>query len=123
MFSIECEILSLKLVIGLLPNTSTKEEQLLHLHSLDETRREASLNVESHKKIVKFRYVKASNPRVFSQGDLVFIYDHDNAKIGKGKFVCKWFGSLVVKKMLKYEYMSWSIMMENPCQKSEMVSI
>ena len=32
---IECEILSLKLAIKLLPNTSTEEERLLHDHSLD----------------------------------------------------------------------------------------
>ena len=34
-FLIECEILSLKLAIELLPNTCTEEERLLHLHSLD----------------------------------------------------------------------------------------
>ena len=45
MLPIECEIPSLNLAIKLLPNTSTEDERLLHLNSLDETRREASLNV------------------------------------------------------------------------------
>ena len=82
-FPIKCEIASLKLAIKLLPNTSTEEDGLLHLHSLDETRIEASLNVESHKKRVKSQYDKASRPRVFSEGDLVLVYDQDNSKIGK----------------------------------------
>jgi hypothetical protein len=34
---IECEIPSLKLVVELLPNSSTKEERLLYLMRLDET--------------------------------------------------------------------------------------
>jgi hypothetical protein len=34
---IECKIPSLKLVVELLPNTSTKEEHLLYLMQLDET--------------------------------------------------------------------------------------
>ena len=32
---------------------------------------------------------------------MVLVYDQDNDKIGKGKFVPKWFGPLVVKTMLK----------------------
>jgi hypothetical protein len=44
---IECEIPSLKLVIELLPNTSAEEERLLYLMQLDETRRDATLVIES----------------------------------------------------------------------------
>ena len=29
------------------------------------------------------------------------VYDQDNDKIGKGKFVPKWFGPLIVKTILK----------------------
>ena len=101
MFPIECEIPSLKLAIELLPNTYTEEERLLHIHSLDETRREASFNVEAHKKRVKSQYDRVSRPRVFLEGDLVLVYEQDNDKIGKGKFVPKWFGPLVVKTVLK----------------------
>ena len=73
---------------------------------IDETRREASLNVEAHNKIVKSQYDKVSHPRVFSEGDLVLVYDQDNDKIGKGKFVPKWFGPLVVKNVLEKEHVS-----------------
>ena len=61
-FSIESKISSLKLVIEHLPNTFIEEERLLHLHSLYETRREASLNVEAQKKIFKSLYDKVSPP-------------------------------------------------------------
>jgi hypothetical protein len=47
---IECEIPSLKLAIELLPNTSAEEERLLYLMQLDETRRDATLVIETHKK-------------------------------------------------------------------------
>jgi hypothetical protein len=45
--SIECEILSLKLVIELLPNTTAKEERLLYLMQLDKNRRDATLVIET----------------------------------------------------------------------------
>ena len=32
---------------------------------------------------------------------MVLVYDQDNDKIGKGKFVPKWFGPLVAKIVLK----------------------
>ena len=40
---IECEILSFKLALDLLPNTSAEEERLLYLMRLDETHRDATL--------------------------------------------------------------------------------
>ena len=123
MFLIECEIPSLKLAIELLPNTYTEEEWLLNLHSLDETRREASLNVEAHKKRVKSQYDKASRPRVFSEGDLVLVYDQDNDKIGKGNLYINSLYHLSSKPYWKKVHMSYSIMMGNPCWRSEMVSI
>ena len=43
---IECEIPSLKLVVELLPGTTTIEERLLSLDHLDETRRDATLALE-----------------------------------------------------------------------------
>ena len=50
---IQCEISSLKLVIDLLPDTSEEEAHLLNLIHLDETRREAQLANEAHKKRIK----------------------------------------------------------------------
>ena len=50
---IQCEISSLKLAIDLLPGTSEEEACFLELIQLDETRREAALANEAHKKRVK----------------------------------------------------------------------
>jgi hypothetical protein len=72
---IECEIPSLKLVIELLPNTSTEEEHLLYLMRLDETRCNATLVIEAQKKCVKAQYDKHVKPRIFSEGDLVLLYE------------------------------------------------
>jgi hypothetical protein len=62
---IECEIPSLKLAVKLLPNTSAEEERLLYLMQLDETRRDATLVIETQKKCVKSQYDKHVKPRVF----------------------------------------------------------
>ena len=50
---IQCQISSLKLVVELLPNTSTEEERFLYLTNLNETRRDDSLANEVHNKCVK----------------------------------------------------------------------
>ena len=50
---IECEIPSLKLAIDLLPDTSKEEVCLLNLIHLEETRREAQLANEAHKRRIK----------------------------------------------------------------------
>ena len=50
---IQCQIPSLQLVVELLPGTSAKEERFLYLSNLDETRRDAALANEAHKKHVK----------------------------------------------------------------------
>jgi hypothetical protein len=72
---IECEIPSLKLAIELIPNTSTEEERLLYLMQLDETCRDVSLVIENQKKCVKSQYEKHEKTRVFSEGDLVLLYE------------------------------------------------
>ena len=53
---IECEILSLKLTIELLPATSIKEECFPYLACLDETHSDATLDSEAQKKRVKEQY-------------------------------------------------------------------
>lgn len=58
-FPIECKIPSLKLVVELLPETSSLKECLLHLEHLDEQRRDAATMNEAHKKRVKTQYDKA----------------------------------------------------------------
>jgi hypothetical protein len=84
--SIKSEIPSLKLVVELLPNTSVEEEHLLYLMQLDETRRDVSLVIESHKKRVKAQYDKNFKPHVFSEGDLVLLYKKDRDLIGASEF-------------------------------------
>jgi hypothetical protein len=51
--SIQCEILSLKLAVEILPNTKTKEEHFLYLMQLYETHRDATLVIETQKKRIK----------------------------------------------------------------------
>ena len=83
--SIECEIMSLKLVFEILPNTSTEKEHFIYLANLDETRRDASLANESHKKWIKAQYDKLVQPCIFNEGDMVLTYDQKHNKLGKGK--------------------------------------
>ena len=82
----QCEISSLKLTIDLLPNTSEEEVRLLNLIHLDETRREAQLANEAHKRCIRAQYDKNFWPRIFLEGDLVLIYDQEADVIGTGKF-------------------------------------
>ena len=72
---VQCEISSLKLAIDLLPKTSEEEARFLELIHLDETRRDAMLANEAHKKRFKMQFDKNVKPRVFSEGDLVLLYD------------------------------------------------
>ena len=50
---IECEIPSLKLVVELLPETSTLGERLVHLEKLNEQRRDSLVALEVNKFIIK----------------------------------------------------------------------
>jgi hypothetical protein len=98
---IECEIPSLKLAVELLPNTSAEEERLLYLMQLDETRRDATLVIETQKKHVKSQYDKHVKPRVFSEGDLVLLYEQDRDLLGAEKFEAMWCGPYIVKRVLE----------------------
>jgi hypothetical protein len=94
---IEREIPSLKLVVELLPNTSTEEERLLYLMRLDKTRCDATLVIEAQKKRVKAQYDKHVKPRIFSEGDLVLLYEQDRDMLGDGKFEAMWRGPYVIR--------------------------
>ena len=50
---IQCQIPSLQLTVEILPDTSAEEARFLYLNNLDETRRDAALANEAHKKHVK----------------------------------------------------------------------
>ena len=99
-FSIECEIPSLKLVVQLLPETSALEARLVELEQLDESRRDAATTNEAHKCRVKLQYDKSVHPRIFSEGDLVLVYDQASDALGAGKFVAMSHGPYVVKRVL-----------------------
>ena len=102
-FSIQCQIPSLPLDVALLPDTSTEEQRFLYLSNLDETRRDAALANEAHKKRVKAQYDKSIHPRAFNEDDLVLTYDQRYDKLGKGKFKSMWYGPFVISKVLERE--------------------
>eukprot|EP00253_Pinus_taeda_P008901 PITA_08901 len=80
--------------------TLEEEAHFLELIQLDETRRDATLANESHKKQVKAQFDKNVKPRVFSEGDLVLLYDQEFDKLGAGKFQSLWMGPYIVKHVL-----------------------
>jgi hypothetical protein len=98
---IECEIPSLKLAVELLPNTSAEEERRLYLMQLDKTRRDTTLVIEAQKKRVKAQYDKQVKPHVFSEGDLVLLYEQDRDALGAGKFEPMWQGPYIVCRVLE----------------------
>ena len=98
---IECEIPSLKLVVKLLPNTSAEEERMLYFMWLDENCRNATLVIEAQKKCVKSQYDKHVKPHIFSEGDLVLLYEQDRDVLGAGKFEAMWRGPYIVRWVLE----------------------
>ena len=98
---IECEIPSLKLVVELFPNTTIDEERFLYLNTLDETRRDAALANEAHKRRMKVQYDKTIQPCSFNEGDLVLTYDQKHDKLGAGKFDSMWHGTYIVSRVLE----------------------
>ena len=98
---VECEIPSLNLAVELLPDTSPLEERLVHLEQLDEQRQDALVALEVNKHRVKVQYDKSVHPRVFSEGDLVLLWDQSKEPLGAGKFNPMWRGLYVVKRVLE----------------------
>lgn len=93
-FLIECEIPSLKIAIQLLPETSALEEKL------DETYWYAATANEAHKHRVKTQHDKSVHPRVFSEGNLLLVYDQANDALRADKFVAMWHGPYIIKRVL-----------------------
>eukprot|EP00253_Pinus_taeda_P027523 PITA_27523 len=107
---VQCEILSLKLAVDLLPGTSKEEARFLELIHLDETHHDAASANEAHKKQVKAQFEKNVKPRIFSEGDLVLLYDQEVDKLGAGKLKSLWMGPYIVKRVLEkgaYELMDY----------------
>ena len=99
--SVECEIPYLNIVIHVLSDTTELEERLLHLEHLDEQRRDVLTTNEAHKNRVKNQYDKSVKPRIFYEGELVFLWDQDKEPLGEGKFRYMWLGPFFVSKFLK----------------------
>ena len=95
------EIPSLKLDVELLPNTSPLEERLVHLEQLDEQCRDSLVTLEVNKRRVKDQYDNSIRPRVFSEGDLVLLWDQSKEPLGVGKFNPMWHGPYMVKRVLE----------------------
>ena len=70
----------------LLPDTSPLEEHLVHLEQLDEQRRDALVALEVNKHRVKVQYDKSVRPRVFSEGDLVLLWDQSKESLRAWNF-------------------------------------
>ena len=98
---IECEILSLKIVVHVLPNTTEIEERLVHLEHLDEQLRDALTANQAHKNRVKTQYDKSVKPMIFCEGELVLLWDQDKEPLGAGKFKAMWLRPYVMSKVLK----------------------
>ena len=64
---IQCQIPYLQLAVELLPDTSVEEGRFVYLNNLNETRRDASLANEAHKKRVKEQYDKSIQPSAFNE--------------------------------------------------------
>jgi hypothetical protein len=94
---IECQIPSLKLATQLLSKTSPLEERLVHL----EQRRDAALANKAHKNKVKCQYDRSVHPQIFSEGDLVLVYDQDKDPLGVEKFKPMWFRPFIIKEFLQ----------------------
>jgi hypothetical protein len=56
---------------------------------------------ETQKQKFKCQYDRSIHPCIFSEGDLVLVYDQDKDPLGAGKFKPMWFISFIVKEVLK----------------------
>jgi hypothetical protein len=68
---------------------------------LDETCRDATLVIEAQKKCVKSQYDKHVKPHIFSEGDLVLLYEQDRDMLGARKFEAMWRGPYIVRRVLE----------------------
>ena len=57
--------------------------------------------LEVNKHCVKVQYDKSVHPRVFSEGDLVLLWDQSKEPLGAGKFNPMWHGPYVIKHVLE----------------------
>ena len=56
---------------------------------------------KAHKNRLKSQYDKSVKPQIFSEGELVSLWDQDKEPMGVGKFRSMWLGPYIVSKVLK----------------------
>jgi hypothetical protein len=98
---IECEIPSIRLVVALLPDTFDLEQHLVHLESLGEKRRDASMTIKENKRRVKVQYDNSVCPQLSAKGDLVLLYDQAKEPLGAGKFKPMWHDPYIMRHVLE----------------------
>ena len=62
---------------------------------------DVALANEAHKQKVKCQYDRSVRPQIFSEGDLVLVYDQYKDPLGAGKFKPMWFRPFIMKEVLK----------------------
>ena len=55
---------------------------------------------EAHKNRAKNQYDKSVKPRIFFEGETIFLWDQDKELLGAGKFRSMWLGPYVMSKVL-----------------------
>ena len=85
----------------MLPDMNELEEHFIHLEHLDEQRRYVLMSNEAHQNRVKNQYDKLVKPRIFSERELVLLWDQDKEPLRVGKFRSMWLGPYVMLKVLK----------------------
>jgi len=67
---------------------------------LDETLHDATIANEAHKRCMKAQYNKSVKNFVFSEGDLILLYDQECDKLGSGKFQSRWSSTYIFNRVL-----------------------
>ena len=57
--------------------------------------------LEVNKRCIKVQYDKSIHPIVFSEGELILLWDQPKEPLGEGKFNPMWCGPYVVKRVLE----------------------
>ena len=73
----------------------------MYLNKLDETRHDAALANEAHKRQMKSQYGRSIQPLSFNEGDMVLTYDQKHDKLGEGKFQSMWHRPYIISHVLE----------------------
>lgn len=73
---------------------------LIQLEQLDEIRRDVATTNEAHKRHVKAHYDKFISPYIFSEGDLVQVYNQANYAVESSKFISMLHNPYIIKHTL-----------------------